>query len=66
MELKPGVVVEGGHGGCGFDSDAVDGELRHRSGQKAMGSGGASCAARWKEKRGAEKRKWDTAVLNAF
>jgi hypothetical protein len=60
------LTERGGRGGCGFDSGTVDSELRHRSGQKAMGSGGASCAARLKEKRGAEKRKRATAALDAF
>jgi hypothetical protein len=60
------VTERGGRGGGGFDSSAVDGELWHRSGQKAMGSGGASCAARSEEKRGMGKRKRAMAVLNAF
>jgi hypothetical protein len=60
------VTERGGRGGGGFDSSAVDGELWHRSGQKAMGSGGASCAARSEEKRGMGKRKRAMVVLNAF
>jgi hypothetical protein len=47
-------------------SGIVDGKLRHWSGQKAMGSGGASCAARSEEKRGAGKRKSAMAALGAF
>jgi hypothetical protein len=60
------VTERGGRGGGGFDSSAVDGELWHRSGQKAMGSSGASCAARSEEKRSMGKRKRAMAVLNAF
>jgi hypothetical protein len=60
------LTERGGCGGGCFDSGVVDCELRHRSGQKAMGSGGASCVARSEEKRGAGKRKQAMAALGAF
>jgi hypothetical protein len=72
MELRGGglpwrkLTERGGCGGGCFDSGVVDCELRHRSGQKAMGSGGASCVARSEEKRGAGKRKQAMAALGAF